>query len=66
MEIPEVRVGLQESILHCIFCIFVVPSDVSSEPEDFGLITAYEVFEGRAITCPGSRDKQVLVIANNG
>jgi hypothetical protein len=66
MEIPEVRVCFQESILHCILGIFVVPGDISSEAKDPGLVTTYELFEGRAIACPGSRDKQVLVIANDG
>src|SRR5882762_4415897 len=66
LEILEVRVRLEEGILHGVLGVLAIPSNVHGQPEDFRFIAVYQLFEGMRIATLGGGHQQVFVVARNG
>src|ERR1700730_17628013 len=58
-------VGLHERVLHGVLGVFAVARDVHSQPEDFPLVTTYELFKGGRVAGFCGGDKQGLVVTGD-
>src|SRR5580700_10582366 len=58
-------IGFEESVLHGIFGIFAIASDVHRQPENLALIAADQFLEGRHVAGLGRRNQLMLVFASN-
>jgi len=65
LKILEVRVRLEESVLHGVLGVFAIPRDVHGQAEDFRFVAVYQFFESMHVAALGGSHQQMLVVAGD-
>jgi hypothetical protein len=65
VEILEVRISLQKSVLHSIFGVLLISRDIPRETENLVLIAVDELLECRDFALLGGCNQEVLVLTGD-